>query len=113
MPCITAIRFYRLLICFFLVAQVLLGQKSYAIQTGSDPKQLSRMKTSYREWLSTAEKRDLLVEFDPSPQGLDIRSLRFSWIVPLEGRGRNQTGYQIQVASSSDLFGARRPDMWN
>src|ERR1051325_243955 len=105
--------FHRTLACFLIVSHVVLCQKPSAIETVSDTEQLSRMKVSFREWLSTSEKRDLMVEFDPSPQALDLANPRFSWIVPLEGRGRRQTAYQIQVASRADLLSSARPDLWD
>ena len=89
-----------------------MSHKSIGAQAETDREQLARMKATYREWLSTAAKRDLLVEYEPSPQALDVPNPRFSWIVPLDGRGRKQSGYQIQVASRLELFRGT-PDMWD
>ena len=105
--------FHRILVYLLITSHVVLCQKPSAIETASDSEQLARMKVSYREWLSTSEMRDLMVEFDPSPQALDIANPRLSWIVPLEGRGRKQTGYQILVALRSELLGLSQSDMWN
>jgi alpha-L-rhamnosidase len=100
-------------LCLWIVIAVHLSLGQKPAQIDSNPEQLSRMKASYHEWLSTSVKRDLLVEFDPSPQGLDVTNPQFSWVIPLEGRDREQTGYQIQVASREELLKAGRPDMWD
>ncbi|MEI8245157.1 MAG: family 78 glycoside hydrolase catalytic domain [Lentisphaerota bacterium] len=55
----------------------------------------------------------LLVEFDPSPDALDIPDPRFSWALPVKGRLQKQTGYRILVASSSDLLAEDRADLWD
>lgn len=101
-------------LCVVFAFQAAVGQKlAVARQTDSEPEQLSRMEAAYHEWLSTAEKRDLLVEFDRSPQSLEASDPRFSWITPLEGRGRSQTGYRIQVASKRELLESGKRDMWD
>ena len=55
----------------------------------------------------------LRVEFDLEPMALDVRDPRFSWILPVHGRGQVQTGYHILVASSPRLLVAGRADMWD
>ena len=47
---------------------------------------------------------NLLVEFASSPLVVDTRKPRFSWTVPLLGRARRQSAYQVQAASSAELL---------
>jgi len=76
-------------------------------------KQLERMKVDYRKWISTMEKDDFLVEFNPAADAIGIKDPRFSWVVRLDGQGRMQTAYQIQVASSPELLTSGQPDLWD
>lgn len=71
------------------------------------------MKTDYARWASAAPKRDLLVEFDPNPLAIGVSNPRFSWIVPLDGRGRKQAAYRIRVATRPELLESARADMWD
>lgn len=75
--------------------------------------QLARMRADYRAWVATRGNHDLLIEFDPSPDAIDVREPRFSWRVLLEGRARAQSAYQVQVASNERLLLDGRPDMWD
>jgi alpha-L-rhamnosidase len=124
MSCRTPIRLYlrmntlnttknALQLCLWVLLAIQLSQGQVPSYADSNPEQLHRMKASYHEWLSRGVNRDLLVEFDPSPVGLDISNPRFSWVVRLEGRGRRQTAFQIQVASTAALLARGRPDVWD
>jgi hypothetical protein len=74
---------------------------------------LHRMKADYRRWISNSPSRDLLVEFDPDPIAIRMSDPRFSWGVPLAGRGRMQTAYRLRVASRPELLQADAADMWD
>ena len=75
--------------------------------------QLGQMKDDYHKWIATQEKHDFLVEFDPAADAIDIKDPRFSWVVNLDGEGRMQSAYQIQVASAPVLLNSGKPDMWD
>ena len=79
----------------------------------SDDAQLQRMKADYRQWTSKSPRRDLLVEFDPDPLAIGVSDPRFSWVVPLDGRGRKQTAYRLRVASRPELLQSGLADMWD
>ena len=79
----------------------------------SDDAQLQRMKADYRQWMSKSPRRDLLVEFDPDPLAIGVSDPRFSWVVPLDGRGRKQTAYRLRVASRPELLQSGLADMWD
>ncbi len=55
----------------------------------------------------------MLVEYTQAPLAIGIRTPRFSWEVPLIGRGRKQTAYQILVASSEALLEPGQADLWD
>ncbi len=55
----------------------------------------------------------LTVEFDPAPLALDVRDPRFSWVMPLQGRGQLQSAYRILVATSPALLRPAKADMWD
>ena len=82
-------------------------------QSPGDDAQLGQMRNDYHKWTATQEKNDYLVEFDPAADAIDIRDPRFSWVVNLEGLGRMQTAYQIQIASSAKILKSGKPDMWD
>ncbi|MCG8307446.1 MAG: glycoside hydrolase family 78 protein [Cytophagales bacterium] len=44
---------------------------------------------------------------------MDTQSPRFSWIIATSERAKNQTAYQINVATESSFLEAGLPDMWN
>ena len=82
-------------------------------QSESGDFQLERMKADYHKWIATTENHDFLVEFDPVADAIGIKDPRFSWVVKLDGQGRMQSAYQIQVASAPELLDAGKPDLWD
>jgi len=48
-----------------------------------------------------------------TPLGIDDLSPRFSWQMVSSRRGASQTAYEVMVASSADLLGAGKPDVWD
>ena len=57
--------------------------------------------------------KKILCEYASEPIGLDTISPRFSWILESSQRGRYQTAYQIQVASSKKKLEENLSDMWD
>ena len=55
----------------------------------------------------------MTVEFDPAPIALDIRKPRFSWVLPLKGRGQRQTAYHILVATTPARLKQGKADLWD
>lgn len=55
----------------------------------------------------------LYCEYLPEPPAIGTRKPRFSWEVPLPGRARRQTAYQVLVASSPDLLQPGGADLWD
>jgi len=55
----------------------------------------------------------MLVEYAESPLAIGTRKPRFSWEVPLEGRGRKQSAYQVLVATAEDLLEPGKTDLWD
>ena len=55
----------------------------------------------------------MLVEYGKSPLAVGTRTPRFSWEVPLEGRNRKQTAYQILVATEKALLEPGKADLWD
>lgn len=53
------------------------------------------------------------VDFADSPLVVESPVPEFSWIVPLEGRGRRQGAYQILVASTPDRLKPAQADLWD
>jgi len=53
------------------------------------------------------------VEYANGPVTIGTRMPRFSWEVPLEGRGRKQSAYQVLVASSEQLLDHGKADLWD
>tara|TARA_B110000093_G_C12801012_1_gene338807 strand:- start:46 stop:264 length:219 start_codon:yes stop_codon:yes gene_type:complete len=47
------------------------------------------------------EVKNLKLEYQENPQGIDIEEPRFSWILEGEGRNRSQLAYQIVVSSDT------------
>ncbi|HEX4756535.1 MAG TPA: alpha-L-rhamnosidase, partial [Terracidiphilus sp.] len=47
------------------------------------------------------------------PLGIDDTAPRFSWQLQDPTHGANQTGYQVQVASSAELLKQNKPDVWD
>ena len=56
---------------------------------------------------------DLKCEDRRQPLGLDAAQPRLSWILHSTRRSDQQTGYQILVASSSQILGASQGDLWD
>jgi alpha-L-rhamnosidase len=55
----------------------------------------------------------LRCEYLENPLGIDVLSPRLSWQLRDSRRGAGQTAYQIQVASSVELLGKGRGDLWD
>ena len=55
----------------------------------------------------------MLVEYAKGPLAIGTRTPRFSWEVPLEGRGRKQTAYQLLVATTEALLAPGKADLWD
>jgi alpha-L-rhamnosidase len=55
----------------------------------------------------------MLVEYAKAPLTVGTRVPRFSWEVPLEGRGRKQTAYQLLVATTEALLEPGKADLWD
>jgi len=55
----------------------------------------------------------MLVEFAEAQIAIGARRPRFSWEVPLAGRGRRQSAYQVLVASSEELLEPGEADLWD
>ncbi|MBT7066736.1 MAG: family 78 glycoside hydrolase catalytic domain [Verrucomicrobia bacterium] len=55
----------------------------------------------------------MLVEYAQAPLAIGTRTPRFSWEVPLEGRGRKQTAYRLLVATSETLLKPGKADLWD
>ena len=56
---------------------------------------------------------DLQCEYAVNPVGIDTRRPRFSWLLRADGRGQNQSAYQILVASSEAHLAAGVGNRWN
>ena len=48
----------------------------------------------------------MIVEYTETPLAVGTKSPRFSWEVPLAGRGRKQSAYQLLVATTEALLEA-------
>ena len=55
----------------------------------------------------------MMVEYAEAPLAIGTRATRFSWEVPLTGRGRRQSAYQVLVATAAELLSPGRADMWD
>ena len=55
----------------------------------------------------------MMVEFAEAPMAIGTRTPRFSWEVPLMGRARRQSAFQILVATREDLLEPDKADLWN
>ena len=95
-----------LLLCFC-------GLSMAQAQPQAGDAQLEQMQADYRNWTATMEPHACLVEFDPAADAIGVKDPRFSWVVNLEGQGRMQSAYQIQVATAPGLLNADKPDMWD
>ncbi len=55
----------------------------------------------------------LRCEFMVDPLGIDEIAPRLSWVIESDDRGQKQTAYRILVASSKELLGANKADLWD
>jgi len=55
----------------------------------------------------------VLVDFAEDSVTIDSRTPRFSWEVPLAGRGRKQSAYRICVTTEGPLLMSGEPDLWD
>lgn len=55
----------------------------------------------------------MLVEYAEKPLAIGTRKPRFSWTVPLAGRNRKQSAYQILVATAEELLQPGTADLWD
>jgi len=55
----------------------------------------------------------MLVEYAEEPLSVETRKPRFTWEVPLDGRGRRQSAYRILVASSAERLVPGKADLWD
>jgi alpha-L-rhamnosidase len=55
----------------------------------------------------------MIVEYTETPLAVGTKSPRFSWEVPLAGRGRKQSAYQLLVATTEALLEAGQADLWD
>jgi alpha-L-rhamnosidase len=53
------------------------------------------------------------VDFAESPLSIETHHPEFSWIVPLAGRGRRQSAFQILVASAPERLEPGKADLWD
>ncbi len=57
--------------------------------------------------------QSLRSEYLVNPLGIDAAQPRFSWMLPLAGRGENQSAYEILVASSRAALDRGQGDEWD
>lgn len=55
----------------------------------------------------------LCCEYLENPLGIDVTQPRLSWVLESAQRGERQTVYEILVASSPELLGQERGDLWD
>ncbi|MDT8390306.1 MAG: family 78 glycoside hydrolase catalytic domain [Lentisphaeria bacterium] len=55
----------------------------------------------------------MLVEYAQAPLAIGTQKPRFSWEVPLTGRGREQSAYQLLVATQKALLKPGQADLWD
>jgi len=63
--------------------------------------------------LQAASVSDLRCEYLPDPVAIDAAQPRLSWRIASDQRGERQTGYQILVASTSELLKKNKSDLWD
>ncbi len=56
---------------------------------------------------------NLRCEYLENPLGIDETAPRLSWTLQSDRRGQRQTAYQVLVASSPELLGQDRGDLWD
>lgn len=59
------------------------------------------------------EVKNLQLEYQKNPQGIDVEKPRFSWILEGDGRNRSQLAYQIVVASDKQKLDTGDWDIWD
>lgn len=57
--------------------------------------------------------KNLKLEYQENPQGIDVEKPRFSWILEGEGRNRSQQAYQIVVSSNMQKLNRDDWDIWD
>jgi len=55
----------------------------------------------------------LLCEFNASPIGIDVTTLRFNWQYALSSRKSQQSGFRLMVATSPNLLMSGKPDIYD
>ncbi|MBT3294843.1 MAG: family 78 glycoside hydrolase catalytic domain [Verrucomicrobia bacterium] len=55
----------------------------------------------------------MMIDYATSPLAIGSPTPRFSWEVPLAGRGRKQSAYQILVATTEELVSSGSADLWD
>ncbi len=55
----------------------------------------------------------LLCEFNSSPIGIDVTTLRFNWQYALSSRKSQQSGFRLMVATSPNLLMSGKPDIYD
>jgi len=55
----------------------------------------------------------MMVEYAETPLAIGTRTPRFSWEVPLAGRNRRQSAYQVLVATEAERLSPGQADMWD
>ena len=59
------------------------------------------------------EVKNLQLEYQENPQGIDVEKPRFSWVLEGEGRNRSQLAYQIVVSSDVQKLLTGNWDIWD
>jgi alpha-L-rhamnosidase len=62
---------------------------------------------------SSVSIEQLRCEYLPDPMGIDATQPRFDWILVSNQRSEQQAAYQILVASSPELLGRDKGDLWD
>lgn len=55
----------------------------------------------------------MMIEYAVAPLAIGVRDPGFSWEVPLAGRARKQSAYQVLVATSAELLTPEAADLWD
>ena len=64
--------------------------------------------------LNAAEVANLRCEYRENPLGIDEVQPRLSWVMEkTEARGQKQTSYQVLMASTPELLGKDKGDLWD
>ena len=65
------------------------------------------------ETMPPEEVAKMFVEYAEVPLVVGTRKPRFTWVVPLAGRCRKQSAYQVLMATAPELLEPGRADMWD